>query len=437
MRIKPILIASFAIFFCWSTLFYPQQQIPDIRGKIYGKGGVRIKLALPDFRPKESSETTISAAQNFHQVLWDDLQFSGIFQMVKKEYYSLISPLDESRINFEDWASIGAEALLVGNISCQEDKLIVEGRLFDVKTGQMMIGKRYRSEADQSRLIAHTLADEIVRTYTGQKGVATTQIVFVSDREGTKEIYLMDYDGYNQRRITYFQSINLFPAISPDGEAIAFTSYLEENPDLYLLSRHGGKIVRLMANLGMSTTPDWSLDGRKLLFTSSRDGNAEIYMVKADGSDVVRLTRNHTIDTSPCWSPTGRQIAFTSDRSGSPQIYIMDAEGTNITRLTYQGSYNDTASWSPDGLEIAYASRVGGIFDIFVINLTTKELRRLTINSGSNESPCWSPDGRHLVFSSNRSGSYQIYTVEPDGSNQKRLTTRGNNISPRWSRWRE
>jgi len=436
MRIKLVIIVAFALF-CWSTLFYPQQQIPDIRGKIYGKGGVRIKIALPDFHPEESSETTISAAQKVHQVLWDDLQFSGIFQIVKKEYYSLISPLDENRINFEDWASIGAEALLAGNVSCQEDKLIVEGRLFDVKTGQQMIGKRYRSETDQHRLIAHTLADEIVRTYTGQKGVATTQIVFVSDREGSKEVYLMDYDGDSQRRITYFQSINLFPAISPDGETIAFTSYLEQNPDLYLLRRHGGKIVRLMADLGMSTTPDWSPDGKRLLFTSSRDGNAEIYMVKADGSSVVRLTRNHSIETSPCWSPTGRQIAFTSDRSGTPQIYIMDAEGTNITRLTRQGNYNDTPSWSPNGLEIAYASRVGGIFDIFVINLTTREMRRLTIDSGSNESPCWSPDGRHIVFSSNRSGSYQIYTMDPDGSNQKRLTTRGNNSSPRWSLWGE
>jgi len=436
MRIKPALIATFALF-CWTTLFYPQQQVPDIRGKIYGKGGVRINIALPDFRPKERSESTISAAQKLHQVIWDDLQFSGIFQVVKKEYYSLIPPLDEKRINFEDWASIGAEALLEGNVICEEEKLIVESRLFDVKTGKMMLGKRYRSEADQHRLIAHTLADEIFRTYTGQKGVANTQIVFVSDKEGDKEIYMMDYDGHSQRRITYFQSINLFPAISPDGDAIAFTSYLEQNPDLYLLRRQGGNIVRLMANLGMSTTPDWSPDGKRLLFTSSRDGNAEIYMVKADGSDLVRLTRHHSIDTSPCWSPTSRQIAFTSDRGGTPQIYIMDAEGTNITRLTRQGSYNDTPSWSPDGLEIAYASRVGGTFDIFVINLTTKELRRLTINSGSNENPCWSPDGRHLVFSSNRSGSYHIYTMDPDGSNQKQLTTRGNNTSPRWSRWGE
>ncbi|TKJ33767.1 hypothetical protein CEE39_03540, partial [bacterium (candidate division B38) B3_B38] len=161
MRIKLVIIVAFALF-CWSTLFYPQQQIPDIRGKIYGKGGVRIKIALPGFHPEESSETTISAAQKVHQVLWDDLQFSGIFQIVKKEYYSLISPLDENRINFEDWASIGAEALLAGNVSCQEDKLIVEGRLFDVKTGQQMIGKRYRSETDQYRPIAHTLAAEVI-----------------------------------------------------------------------------------------------------------------------------------------------------------------------------------------------------------------------------------------------------------------------------------
>ena len=428
------------IFILISLLLVPylkgQQQQPDIRDRIVRQGLQKIRLAIPDFASSDATASNILAAKNLHQVIWDDLEFSGLFQLIEQSYYRYVGETNPENINFEDWASIGAEALLIGNAAIEQGKIVMEGRLFHIKSKQMMVGKRYRAEPENLRMIAHTFADEIILSYTGQRGIANTQIVFTSDRSGSKEIYIMDYDGHNQRKITELKSYSIFPDISPDGNSIVFTSYFRGYPDLHLLNRKGGKLIQLTAKQGLNTTPDWSPDGKKLVFTSSRDGNAELYIINRNGGNPYRLTRNHCIDTSPCWSSTGREIAFTSDKSGTPQIYIIDAEGTNLRRVTHQGNYNDCADWSNDGLKIAYASRVGGIFDIFLINLLDKSLHRVTINSGSNESPSWAIDSRHLAFASNRSGKYQIYISIADGSQQKQITHHGNNYFPCWAGWK-
>jgi TolB protein len=428
------------IFILISLLLVPylkgQQQQPDIRDRIVRQGLQKIRLAIPDFASSDATASNILAAKNLHQVIWDDLEFSGLFQLIEQSYYRYVGETNPEKINFEDWSSIGAEALLIGNAAIEQGKIVMEARLFHIKSKQMMVGKRYRAEPENLRMIAHTFADEIVLSYTGQRGIANTQIVFTSDRSGSKEIFIMDYDGHNQRKITELKSYSIFPDISPDGNSIVFTSYFRGYPDLHLLNRKGGKLIQLTAKQGLNTTPDWSPDGKKLVFTSSRDGNAELYIIDRNGSNPYRLTRNHCIDTSPCWSSTGREIAFTSDKSGTPQIYIIDAEGTNLRRVTHQGNYNDCADWSNDGLKIAYASRVGGIFDIFLINLLDKSLHRVTINSGSNESPSWAIDSRHLAFASNRSGKYQIYISIADGSQQKQITHHGNNYFPCWAGWK-
>lgn len=413
-----------------------QQQQPDIRDRIIREGIQKIRLAIPDFSPSKATASNILAAKDLHQVIWEDLDFSGIFCLIDRSYYRYIGGLNPEKINFEDWAAIGAQSLLLGKAANENGKLVLEGRLYHVKSGQMIVGKRYRAETDQLRMLAHTLADEIVLNYTGQKGIANTQIIFTSNRSGDKELYIMDYDGYNQHKITEFKSYSIFPDISPDGNSIAFTSYFRGYPDLYLLSRSGGRLKQLTSRQGLNTTPDWSPDGKKIIFTSSRDGNAEIYIINSDGSNAYRLTRNHCIDTSPSWSPTGREIAFTSDRSGTPQIYIIDAEGTNPRRVTNQGNYNDSASWSKDGLKIAYASRIGIAFDIFITNLQDSSLHRVTIDSGSNESPSWAPDSRHITFASNRTGRYQIYIASADGTQQKQITRQANNYFPCWASWK-
>jgi TolB protein len=323
--------------------------------------------------------------------------------------------------------------LIVGEISPSgEDKLIFNGSVYDVKSGRFIFGKRYRGGFNLVRLIAHKMADEMMKAF-GEKPVFTSKIVFVSDRDGNQEIYMMDYDGHNQIRLTFNKVIDLLPALSPDRTKVAYTSYRRANPDLFVFHIYEGKTIPISTK-GANYAPSWSPDGNKLAFCSSLSGNHEIYVAGRDGKNLRRLTFNKAIDTSPDWSPNGREIVFTSDRGGTPQLYIMDAEGSNVRKISFGGTYHDSPSWSPNGDKIAYVSRVENRFDIYVLDLRTNQIIKITENNARNENPSWSPDGRHLVYSSNVSGTAQLYITDYDGQNTRVLTTKGNNKMPDWSR---
>jgi TolB protein len=402
---------------------------------IVGAAKQKIPIALPAFLAGVGAgQKILDACGSLRDVVKADLDFSGYFQIVPDEYLKLVRDSDTVRVNFKEWLGIGAESLLLGKVGLEAATVVFDGRVFDTSNERVLVGKRYRGDYDQLRLMAHKLSNEVVQQYTGQPGIALTKIAFVSQVGKAKEIYVMDYDGARAKRITGNGSINLSPAWSPDGGQIAFVSYRTGQPELVILNS-SGELRRAFPQSGeLNSAPAWSPDGRLLAFSSSRDGNAEIYTLRVADGSLNRLTRHEAIDTSPAWSPTGKEIAFTSDRSGSPQIFLMDADGGNARRLTFEVSYCDAASWSPLGDKIVFTGRVPGGFDLYVKDLQNGQIGRLTENSNINEWPRWSPDGRHIIFASNRTGSYDIYTIDFDGSNLRRLTHGGNNSSPSWSR---
>ena len=233
------------------------------------------------------------------------------------------------------------------------------------------------------------------------------------------------------------RSLNITPALAPNGRSLAYTSYRSGFPDVVISYIYEGR----MDAPGGGTTrihnwlPAFSPDGGQIAFNSNRDGNIELYVMNVDGSGLRRLTNHPSIDTSPTWSPLGHQLAFTSDRSGSPQVYVVDVDGTGLRRITFE-SYCDRPTWSPAPYnEIAYASRTGPGFDIKIVDLATNEVRQVTFGLGTNESPSFSPNGRHLAFSSSRgSGNKQIWLIGRDGRGLTRITSTGNNEMPSWSR---
>jgi TolB protein len=401
------------------------------------EGMPMVSVALPAFIVRVPSAPARAAAQEIYQVLSDDIKYSRIFQLLPKSYYDYIARLtDTDKINFKDWDSIQAKLLLTGEIwDDSAGRTIFEGKLFDVKSARFIVGKRYQADKDAWRLIAHRMADELMKLY-GEKPVFSTKITFVSNRDGNDEIYIMDYDGANQTRITYNRIRDYMPAWSPDQRSIAFSSYRGTDLRLYIRNIYEGRET-LVAAKGMNYAPAFSPDGKELAFCSitSEDANAEIYVYDLETKRTKRLTYNSAINTAPSWSPTGREIAFTSDRlgPGAPQIFIMDAEGSNVRRVSFGSSYCDAPAWSPTGDRIAYVSRVDNLFDIYVLNLRTNEISKLTETNARNESPSWSPDGRHLIITSNMSGSLQVYTIDYDGANLRRLTDRGENKLPNWT----
>jgi TolB protein len=428
MNPKKIRVAIILGLFFSSSLFSQQEVYITLK-----EGVPAIGLALPNFVTQTLSIKTKEAAAELQQILSDDLNYSRIFQLLPKKYYEYIRPLDPNNIYFKDWESIQANILFVGEISDGDgDNIVFEGKLYDVKGARFIAGKRYQVAKNLYRLAAHRMADEIVKVLSGEKLIFTSKIVFVSDRDGNDELYMMDYDGQGQTRLTFNKIRDYMPAWSPDGKKIAYTSYKNLNAGLYLLDLEAGKVAPVSTR-GTNFSSSFSADGKKLAFCSTMDGNAEIYVANADGKSIKRLTFNEAIDTAPSWSPTSREIAFVSDRSGSPQIYIMDAEGSNVRRVSFGGTYHDAPAWSPAGDRIVYVSRVENIFDLYVLNLRNNQIIKLTESNARNESPSWSPDGRHIVFASNLNGPLQLYAIDYDGANLRRLTSQSSNKLPDWS----
>jgi TolB protein len=408
------------------------QEQEGIGGVLEDTGFSTIKIAVPD---PVSNPAAGEQARTIADVLRQDLEFSGYFDVVDPTLYGLVpaaTSVDEVR--HDDWLSIGADALLLLQVESDGARVDLSGRLLDNNSGAMLFGRRYGGRQELLRRVAHQLADDLVRHYTGRTGVAMTRIAFVSKHGEGKEIYLMDYDGRRIRRLTTTHTINLSPTWSPPGDELAFVSWRGRQPGVYVMSADGelGHLDTIGGEL--SAAPDWSHDGRRLVYSSDFHGNTELYVLDRTTGRNSRLTHSPAIDTSPAYSPNGRQIAFTSDRTGSPQVYLMDAEGMNIRRVSWSGSYNDSAAWSPVGDRLAYVSRIDGRFDIVVLELGTDKVKRLTWGEGNNENPRWSPDGRHIVFASDRAGSFDIYTMRANGDKMRRLTRDGNCFTPDWSR---
>jgi TolB protein len=369
-------------------------------------------------------------------VLSSDLKFTTIFDVMEGSILpfdpATIRP-DQERVALPGLAALKVQHLAVGYVSSRGREAVLEGRLFDAATGNMVFGKRYVGDPKFYRLIVHRFADDILFNLTGEKGVAQTRLAYVSAVSRTaKEIFVMDYDGVNPAPLTGNQSINLSPRWSPDGRMIAYTSYRNGNPDLFVLNFDSGRRDVLSAQQGLNATPAWSPDGQWLVFAMSASGGTNLFLLPKTGGTPKALTTGPAISVSPSFSPNGRQIVFNSDRGGTPQIYVIDVDGSNLRRLTFQGSYNASPRWSPRGEKIVFMCQVAG-YQICLMNPDGSGLQPVT-TAGRNEEPTWSPDGRHIAFTSTRTGQREVFVMHADGSEQKRLTNNGReNYLPDWS----
>ena len=397
--------------------------------KLKSEGFQPIAIAIPPFLSSERPDIS----EQVRQILINDLDLSGFFMIMDEaDFDSQPSKVFAFSVEHEV-KQTNNSALLEASIELQGNSMSLKACLQELSEGHLIFNKNFEADVQFTRLLAHQVADEVMYYLIGERGVANTKIAYVIDKQGAKEIALMDYDGYGFRQLTFSGSLNLSPSWSPDGEQIAFTSYVTGNPDLLLLNLNDGKASKLSKQKGLHSAPAWSPDGKKIALTTTYDGNPEIYTTDIKSGKMRRLTNNPAIDSSPSWSPNRREIAFTSDRSGSPQIYLMDADGGNVRRLTFEGSYNDSPAWSPKGGLIAFVSREDGGFQIYTIDVNGENRRRISDGKGNNENPSWSPDGLRLAFASTRNGKWDLYMVNWDGSNLRQITKGGGNLSPKWS----
>lgn len=403
------------------------------------------RVAVADFAARADNAKNHSTL--FTQVVRDDLQFCGILELVSPSFYPTQILSQPSELRNLSWTDqpVNANMVAFGNLTETPSEVAIFAWLFDVRnpSAQPVIAKVYRGAPTdaQVRKFAHQFADEIInRLSGGLPSIASTQIAFVSSRGGTKEIWVMDYDGANQHPLTSLRTISLTPRWSPDASRIAFTCFASAggvtSAQICMYSMDAGKVVSFPRFRGTNITPAWSPDGSQLIFSSSMQGSPELYVTDVNGGRPKRLTNANGASMSPTWNPkTGQSIVFVSDRGGVPQLYMMNADGTSSTKfdLPDMGYVIDPA-WAPNGQLLAFSwRRPSGNYDIYVMDAATKKIVEITRDAGRNERPSWAPDGRHIVFESTRGGSRQIWTMLADGSQPHQLTTSGHNESPNWS----
>jgi TolB protein len=411
-------------------------------------GNARIRIAAADFKPVAADPQTPALKATFDSTLFNDLQNAGIFDVVSKSFLPQGTPGSPQEINLPQWSTdpVNASMVAFGALSASNGRLTVFGWLDDTRNtaNPQVLAKQYNEAAseDMARTVAHRFADEIIaRLGGGINGIAETKIYFISSRGGSKEVWVMDYDGQNQHAITHLGTTSLSPRISPDNSRVAFTSLGHEGWSIRMYSLDLGRLVAFPAGTagGSNFSPAWSGDGSRLAFSSARSGDPEIWVADAGGGNLRRLTNFRGPDIAPTWNPrTNSQLAWVSGRTGLPQIYTMDQDGANVQRIT-DGGYAVSPSWSPNGQLLAFSwnrkygpGDPGGV-DIHVIDLATKNYIQLTHESGSNDYPSWAPDGRHIVFERKIGGHTEIWSMLADGTQQQQLTHSGNNFMPNWS----
>ena len=397
--------------------------------KVTSPGLSRIVIGMADLPARPGTDA--GAATTLLATLRKDLDQTAVIGLVSPENASLVvvDPTNPA-LTRQRWRAVGAQFLLDGSIAGAGNQLVLEARLWDLTSGEVAYSRRFQGTVNLAATMAHSLANEIVHLFTGRPGPFLSRIAFVSDRSGSKEIWVMRWDGSDPQQLTSHRSIALSPAWSPDGQWLAFTSFLRGSPQLFILRPTEGYLKPLSTLPGVNSSPSFSPDGKQVAFAAGESGETDIFAVPAEGGTPVRLTRSRAISTQPAWSPSGRQLVFTSTVAGSPQLYVMDAEGTNIRRLTFEDKYADEAAWSPDGVKVAYTTLVDDRFQVAILDLRTNA-RAVIQGPGSNESPCWSPDGTVLAFVSSRTGTRQIFITDQVGR-PRQITTEGNNIQPAW-----
>lgn len=396
----------------------------------------KIPIAIPVFKKVYPGEATDHLSRTASDLLAETLDFTGYFKILDRVAYlvDMQTVTALANVNFHNWTSIGAELLVTGGVLIQGDQVEMELRLYDTFKEKLLVGKRYKGLIKDQRKIIRRFCSEIIFYLTGDKGIFNSEIAFVSNGTGNKEIYICEFDGYSPRQVTHLNSITLSPAWSSDGKWLAYTSYAKGKPDLYIkhLREKRGTVI---SKKGINITPSWVPNQFALAASLSFSGDPEIYLLTGTGKVINKLTKKRGIDVSPTWSPDGKHMAFVSKRSGTPQIYIKNISSGSVRRLTFHGQYNTQPSWSPKGDKVAYSGLESGRNNIFVIGSDGQGLIQLTQDQGDNEAPSWSPDASLIVFSSTREGPSRIYVMTAYGTDQRRLLAlKGEQTQPNWSR---
>ena len=396
----------------------------QFRVEVSGVGMTQVPVAVAPFRGEAQSPQKIGS------IVKADLERSGLFRPV--DAAGLVAD-ENTRPDLASWRQKGADAMVTGSVSALADgRFEVRLRLWDVVREQDLGGQSYTVAQPDLRLSAHRVSDFVYEKLTGEKGIFSTRIAYVTKAGQRYTLWVADSDGEGAQAALASPEPIISPAWSPSGAQLAYVSFESRKPVIYSHDVATGK-RRLLANFrGSNSAPAWSPDGRQLVATLSQEGGSQIYAIGLNGGEPRRLTQSSSIDTEPAYSPDGRLIYFVSDRGGAPQIYRMSPAGGNAERVTFTGSYNISPAVSPDGRWLAYVSRVGGAFKLHVMELASGTITSIT-DTNADESPSFAPNSRLIVYATQQQGKEALMTTTLDGKIKARLSGASGDIrEPDW-----
>ncbi len=385
--------------------------LAQFRVEISGVGATRIPVAIGRFKNEDVAGQTVGA------IIKADLERSGRFRIV-----DVPSPLDEtSQPVMTEWRSRAADALAAGSVTRLADgRIDLRYKLWDVVKGSDLGGQSYAVVPADARLASHRIADEIYEKLTGERGVFSTRIAYVTKAGSRYTLRVTDADGEGgQVALTSPEPI-ISPAWSPDGRELAYVSFETQKAVVWVQDLSTGA-RRPIANFrGSNSAPAWTVDGRSIAATLSQTGGSQIFLIPREGGTPRRLTTSQAIDTEPVFSPDGKSLYFVSDRGGGPQIYRMPAAGGDAARVTFSGSYNVSPSISPDGKQMAFITRNNAGYQVAMQDLGSGNVSTLT-DTNADESPSFAPNGKLIIYASRAQGQDVLMTTTLDGKIKTRL----------------
>lgn len=453
-KIKKTLGFTFCLLFCFSasSKIYVNIGAPEnIKKSLIALS----PFTLQDLNPDQGK---LLIGKQMSERLGQNLEFSAYFHLLSSKAFienpseksPFPYPKDPQGFRWQNWKLTGADFLFLASYSVEQNKILVNVSFHNINSQKTLFRKKYTGEMGQTNQIVDKLSNDIIQSLTRKKGVFETKILSVRNTSGTKkELFVMDWNGENKKRLTYHYSIVLSPAWSNNGDEVAYSAFVYNKrlkkrvATLFLYSFKKNKIKLLSARNGANLGSDFFPDGRQMLVTlGSGKGQSDIFKLNLRSLALTPLTKGPfgVINVEPSIHFRTRKIAFSSDKGGKTMIYVMSSTGKNLKQLTFAGHHNSNPDWHPEKNEIVFSGLSKGRMDLFRISSDGVGLKRLTSLRKKNgrwancESPSFSPDGRFIVFSSDVSGTYQLYVMNLKDLSIERITfDRYNYKSPKWS----
>jgi TolB protein len=396
--------------------------LAQFRVEINGVGATQIPIVLGRFRDEDRQAQAVSA------IVRADLEGSGVFKIIDGP-----APADEN--GTPDYATLrsrGANAVVAGSASrLANGQIDVRFRLWDVIKGTDQGGQSEPTLPADLRLSAHHVSDLIYQKLTGERGIFSTRIAYVTKGGGRYTLRITDADGGNIQAALIDNEPIISPAWSPDGSELAYVTFHDRKAKVVIRNVHAGTTREVAAFKGSNSAPAFSPDGRLMAVTLSRDGGSHVFLMDRNGGNVRRFTESTGIDTEARFSPDGAFIYFVSDRGGGPQIYKQPVGGGGATRVTFNGAYNISPALSPDGKLLAYITRGSG-FKVMVMNLATGDVQGIS-DTNDDESPSFAPNSRYIIYATKANGRDVLMKSMADGKSKSTLLETGLDIrEPVW-----